>query len=246
MTNTLVCRSVLTDMGVRSGEGGDGRTIFGLSVPFGVSIEMFDWWDGEYTEDFARGSFAKTITERGDKVKFLGQHDSRSQMPLGKATVLREDPAGLYSEFRVSKTQRGDELIELVRDGAMDSLSIGFVPVSETQTKTDGKLHITRTEVSLREVSAVTFAAYDGTATIDGVRGAHPASALSAVQEALRMGRAAPPLALAALDAWRAAQGAPVELLVDVEAERSRSLAVEVERTAADMYRLDMLALSSR
>src|SRR5207253_1021972 len=79
---------------------------------------------------------------------------------------LREDTAGLYMEARVSKTAPGDEVLELVRDGALDALSVGFQPVQDRQAD-DGTVE--RTEVKLREISVVTMGAYEG-AAISGVR----------------------------------------------------------------------------
>jgi HK97 family phage prohead protease len=162
---------------------GDGRTVVGIAVPYDTPTLIRDH-TGSYNELFRRGSFAKTITERGDRVKFLAQHDRRS-MPLGRATLLREDAAGLYGEFRVSATQAGDEALELIRDGALDGLSIGFRPIQQKRSK-DGTM-VERTEAGLDEVSAVTFPAYDG-AVIAGVRaadllGQNAADLLAAIAE---------------------------------------------------------------
>lgn len=161
MTETLR-RAFSGDMEIRS--GGDGRTVYGIAVPYNRPTTIREFMD-EYLEEFQRGAFARTISERGDKVKFLYQHDASA--PIGRATQLREDASGLYAEFRVSKTQRGDEVLELIRDGALDSFSIGFNPVSD-DVRDRGK-HVIRTEVKLREVSAVTFPAYED-AVMAGVR----------------------------------------------------------------------------
>jgi HK97 family phage prohead protease len=154
-------RATPADLEVR----GDGRTVVGLAVPYDVPTEIHEA-GGTYTETFARGAFARTIAERGDRVKFLAQHDRRS-LPLGRATLLREDAAGLFGEFRVSKTAAGDEALELIRDGALDALSIGFAPVRDVWSRDRGS--VTRAEVKLHEVSAVSFPAYAG-ALIAGVR----------------------------------------------------------------------------
>jgi HK97 family phage prohead protease len=144
---------------------GDGRTVVGIAVPFDTPTAIRDM-EGVYDETFRRGAFAKTIAERGNRVKFLAQHDRRS-MPLGKASLLREDAAGLYAEFRVSKTTAGDEALELIRDGALDALSVGFRPI-KSRANAD-RSAVERLEVGLDEVSAVSFPAYDG-ALIAGVR----------------------------------------------------------------------------
>lgn len=161
MTDDCLTRYNPADLEIR----GDGRTVVGLAVPFDRPAAIRDA-SGTYSEVFRRGSFARTIAERGDKVKFLAQHDRRS-LPLGRARVLREDASGLYAEFRVSKTAAGDEALELIRDGALDALSIGFRPIRD-QWAAD-RSEVQRLEVRLDEVSAVAFPAYDG-ALIASVR----------------------------------------------------------------------------
>lgn len=149
------------DLAIRN--TGDGRTVYGLAVPFGQVATVSDG-RGEYREAFVPGSFARTLAERGDRVKLLANHDSR-RWPIGRPLLLREDPAGLYMEARVSKTRDGDEALELIRDGALDGFSVGFRPVRERNR--DGVVE--RTEVALSEVSIVAFAAYTG-AVLAGVR----------------------------------------------------------------------------
>ena len=145
-----------------------GRTVTGIVVPFDRVATVSDGGPS-YEESFRRGAFTKTIAERGDRVKLLSHHD-RGRNPLGRATLLREDAAGLYGEFAVSRTTAGDEALELVRDGALDSFSVGFAPVKQMRT---GKVTV-RTEVHLREASLVTFPAYED-ARIAAVRSLTPA-----------------------------------------------------------------------
>lgn len=142
-------RAYPTDLEVRS----EARTIIGIAVPFDVEADV-----GRFVEVFRRGAFARTISERGDKVKLLALHDGTSRLPVGRATVLREDTAGLYAEFRVSRTTQGDEVLALVGDGALDALSIGFSPVRDTWDA--GHAKVERHEVRLHEVSVVAFGAY--------------------------------------------------------------------------------------
>jgi HK97 family phage prohead protease len=151
-----------SDLEVRS----DGRTIAGICCPFGVDTEIYEF-GVTYREQFARGSFAEAVANPG-KVKFLGQHD-RQSFPLGRPLTLRD---GLYGEFAVSKTQRGDETLELVRDGALDGFSVGFrsiTPDHSAYVKPGSQ--VVRTAVTLAEVSVVTFPAYDG-ARITALRSA--------------------------------------------------------------------------
>lgn len=143
---------------------GDGRTVYGLAVPFDRETTVDDGW-GPYSEVFRQGAFARTINAGVQRVKLLGNHDRR-KFPLGTASMLREDTSGLVGEFRISKTREGDDALELVRDGALDSFSVGFAPVKERKA---GKNLVERLEVKLREVSLVAFPAYEG-AAVAGVR----------------------------------------------------------------------------
>lgn len=165
LTTEAYTREFTADLEVRA--SGDGRTITGIVVPFEREARVSDGGPS-YMEMFRRGAFTKTIAERGSRVKFLSQHDQRRN-PLGRATLLREDATGVYGEFQVSKTSAGDEALELVRDGALDSFSVGFAPVKHLK---EGDT-VVRTEVSLREVSLVTFPAYED-ARIAAVRHLSP------------------------------------------------------------------------
>lgn len=144
------------------------RIIHGVAVPFeqvSVIKELDDRGQlVEYQEKFTYGSFARSIGERGHKVKLLVGHDHR-KLAVGRAIELREEPSGLLAAFEVSDTGPGNDLLTLVRDGIVDSFSIGFTAVRE---RWDGNLRI-HLESGLREVSAVNWPAYPG-AKIAGVR----------------------------------------------------------------------------
>lgn len=184
MTERITRAFPTDDLIVRS----DKRTVAGIAVPFDQIADVFDVARGRYQEEFVRGAFARTIAERGPaKVKFLAQHDSRA-MPLGRATLLREDTHGLYAEFRVSQTRDGDEALELILDGALDSLSIGFTPIAEDTRSKRGVIR--RTEVRLNEVSVVSWPSYEG-AQILAVRNATPTPALTVARRRLALLKAA-------------------------------------------------------
>jgi hypothetical protein len=115
-------------------------------------------------------------------VKFLVGHDA-SALPIGRATLLREDEAGLYGEFRISDTERGSEVLTLIRDGALSELSIGFSPLKDKRRQ-DGVVE--RQLAHLAEVSAVTFGAYGSAASVVGVRDQSSTPNLDALEEILR------------------------------------------------------------
>lgn len=167
-------RSYESDLEIRA--GGDGRTIVGIVVPYNVEQRI----NRSLTEVFLPGAFS-AVTRAAHRVKLLVGHDA-NQLPQGRATLLREDGAGLYGEFRVSKTQRGDELLELVADGAVDQFSVGFQPLQDRK-RADGVVE--RVRAHLAEVSLVTFGAYGLQAAVAGIREQSPTPNLDAAREIL-------------------------------------------------------------
>jgi len=104
-----------------------------------------------------RGAFLESISERSPKgVKLLYQH--KSDEPIGVIDSLEEDSKGLKIKGRLAMgTQKGKEVFELMKMGALDSMSIGY------RLKPDGykydpkeKRRIIKS-VDLMEISLVTF-----------------------------------------------------------------------------------------
>jgi HK97 family phage prohead protease len=102
-----------------------------------------------------RGAFRKSLSERGaDGVRMLFQHDPSE--PIGAWKVIREDSRGLYVEGVLADgVARAREVRQLLKNGALDGLSIGFRTV---RAKTDAKSGVRRIlEADLWEISVVTF-----------------------------------------------------------------------------------------
>ena len=103
------------------------------------------------------GSFAKTISENGPEAKnriaHLWQH--KSDEPIGKPSVLKEDTYGLYFESKIVSTTRGADAIKLYAAGVINEHSIGFNTVKKEQKS--GYMELT--ELKLWEGSTVTWGA---------------------------------------------------------------------------------------
>ena len=151
----------------------DGRlgTFHGYAAMFGEPTTIRSW-EGEFVERIAPGAFAKSIAERGDRVKALFNHGFDPQIgdkPLGKIDVLREDDRGLYVEFGMDDTSYNRDLIASLRSGALDGMSFQFSVVKDDWDHESDDLPVrTLKEVKLYEVGPVTFPAYE--ATTAGVR----------------------------------------------------------------------------
>lgn len=170
-------RSFTADIEVRSTFGG-GRTVAGIVAPFNSPAEINDQL-GRYTETIAPGAFTRTITERGvGRVKLLTLHD-RTLLPIGRATVLREESAGLYGEFSIAMTDRGDEAIALITNGGLDAFSIGFRSIRDRWNAR--RTERTLIEVRLDEVSLVWAPAYEQ-AQIMALRSKHAPTLTAAYQ----------------------------------------------------------------
>jgi HK97 family phage prohead protease len=101
------------------------------------------------------GAFARSIATRGAAgIRMLYQHDPNE--PIGRWLTLREDHRGLLVRGQLSSgTARGREVLALMRDGALDGLSIGFRTVKALKDRVNGVRRIV--EADLWEISVVTF-----------------------------------------------------------------------------------------
>jgi HK97 family phage prohead protease len=138
----------------------DARTFEGYAAAYG-NVDS----DNDVIE---QNAFAKSIKEGfpAGRIKVLWQH--KADMPIGMPVEMREDSKGLWVKSRISKTAKGDEAIELMRDGVIDRMSVGFsIPAGKSQIAKDGTRHIY--EGKLFEYSIVTWPANDQ-AIITGVK----------------------------------------------------------------------------
>lgn len=112
----------------------------------------------DYDKDvIAPGAFDKTCRER-PIIKLLYQHDWNKVLGIGE---IRNDSQGLYIKGQINQdVQLGREVRSLMKQGALDSMSVGFrVPDAEKnlEYQPDGTRLIK--ECDVRETSIVTFPA---------------------------------------------------------------------------------------
>ena len=132
----------------------DTRTVVGHAAVFGNK--------DAYGDVIERGAFAETLKQRGNRVKVFYNHT----FPIGRPEVMQEDERGLYTESKISSTPRGEEVLQLVREGVIDEMSIAFETVKSERTEDGGR---TLKELRLYEYGPVDFAANDQ-AIIQGVK----------------------------------------------------------------------------
>lgn len=123
------------------------RTITGIAVPYGQDADI----GGVYVERFAPGAIDSV-----ENVKLFYGHNSE-MLPVGKVIEGRETDGGYEITGKISETALGNDVLTLMRDGVLNKFSVGFMPVEQER---DGNV-VTRTKISLKEVSVVNWAAYD-------------------------------------------------------------------------------------
>lgn len=134
----------------------DTGIVEGIAVPWNTRTTIRDWM-GDYEEQFERGSI-----DVESHVRLFWQH----QDVMGRVLSMEDRDEGLWISAQISDTSVGRDARALLKDGAVDSFSVGFIP-KEHREEEDGL--VVRTKVDLREVSAVTFPAYTA-ATVSSVR----------------------------------------------------------------------------
>jgi len=103
------------------------------------------------------GAFRDSIRRRA-QVPMLWQHQWSD--PIGKMTDMVEDKKGLRVKGTFSMgVQRGREAYEMLKDGTLDSLSIGYREVEVTPIRRRGRVFRQLQKLDLREISVVTFPA---------------------------------------------------------------------------------------
>jgi len=123
--------------------GDDGWTFAGYASTFGNIDEGGDV--------VMPGAFAETLKARTPRL--LWQHDTSE--PLGRVLSLSEDARGLAGEFKISRTARGQDAYQLLKDRALDSMSIGYVPEEQEFDEKSGVRQLK--SVHLYEISLVTI-----------------------------------------------------------------------------------------
>jgi HK97 family phage prohead protease len=110
---------------------GDGRTLIGRAVPYGVRAAIPGTDDHER---FMPGAFARQLDggrEIYGQVKMYDSHTARmqGQQPIGKTADLVDMLDGLHGAWPMYQTTRASDALELVRSGEVTGLSIGFRPI---------------------------------------------------------------------------------------------------------------------
>lgn len=178
------------------------------------------------------GAFRRTLKERKlSAIKCLRDHDTRKL--VGKWLAMEEDDRGLKVRgklFAVGEDaiQLAKETLTLMREGALDAMSIGYRTIKAQWDEEQGIRKLL--DLDLWEVSIVTFPMNE-MATVDAVKGD---LTITDVERILREGGA--PGAFAKLVAIHGFEGATKRLGSRQEGgESSKTIAEMIRETSANM-----------
>ena len=153
----------------------DGRTLYGIAVPWRKPVEIRS---ERIVEQFAPGAFRRQESDPS-RVKLFREHHRSGGELIGRLDVIRnDDPAGLYVEAKVAETEDGDKVLALVRNGALNEWSIGFTPIQDRDIPMrSGESRpasvtrvVERVTAHMRELAVTLAGAYGELAAVAGVR----------------------------------------------------------------------------
>jgi HK97 family phage prohead protease len=161
-------RSFTTSLAVRDdGAEGDGRTLHGPLLPWGVPAQVIDR-GRRITETFERGALQGTDVAR---VPLTATHPrDAGTLPIGVTIELDDRDDAAWGAWRVSDTLIGNEVLALARDGVPLGLSVGFLELPGGSRWSADRARVTRTRAALDHVAVVRVPAFAGAGVV-GVRG---------------------------------------------------------------------------
>jgi HK97 family phage prohead protease len=135
---------------------------------------------GGYRENILPGAFSRSLREKND-VRALVNHDPN--MMLGRTAAgtlqLEEDRTGLHQEVEPGDTSVARDVVQWIQRGEMDQGSFRFRVRSDNWRVEDGETIRDLIDCDLRDVSVVTFPAYEDTSAL--VRSVSAATKLAGI-----------------------------------------------------------------
>ena len=124
------------------------RTLAGVALQYGVEAVVSD---GQKVR-FEMGA----LPLEGKKPKMYLNHDSTS--PIGLVTARELVGDTVMFEAKISETTLGNEALELAKDGVLDSVSVGILPV-EFSFDESGTMVVTKAD--WQELSLLPYGAFE-------------------------------------------------------------------------------------
>lgn len=124
------------------------RTISGLAVPYNVDAVVNDGRRVRIVEG--------ALPEDGRPPRLIMQHDADARSVVGIVTERVSTSEGMMFTAEIANTSAGNDLLELLRMGALDSVSVGLTPKT---IKAEGRTDVV-TSADWEELSVVYAGAF--------------------------------------------------------------------------------------
>jgi hypothetical protein len=141
-------------------EADSSRKIKGYAIVFNsMSVDL-----GGFREIIMPEAVNRTLSEALD-VRALIDHDSAKVIGRTRSgtLALRKDKTGLQIEIDPADTTNGRDILELVRRGDVTGMSFAFRTLTDEWRMEDGEAIREVYDMTISEVSIVTFPAYQQT-----------------------------------------------------------------------------------
>ncbi len=170
----------------------DGRTVTAYAATFGDPYPVADF-QGRYHEIINRNAFNRHLGQHGTgSVKVMVNHgmtpfmtpSERFSLPVGTPIDIKPDGRGLLTVTRYANTDLADEILQLIRDGAITTQSFrGPVFRTAPERRESGNRVLERLELGLTEYGPVAMTPANPEAKIVALRAALTADDLDSLTE---------------------------------------------------------------
>ena len=153
--NELIIRAVQPD--TVEFEGAEGRTLHARLFKWNTVSRVQDQNRPPYDEEWMRGVFGQSIrsVERSKKGwPLMYNHGMQTGVPLGVVSMIHERDDGPWMTSKISRTSFGDDMIELIKDGATPGVSVRGRNIKSRRN--DAGV-VQRMEVAIEEISVTPF-----------------------------------------------------------------------------------------
>jgi HK97 family phage prohead protease len=139
---------------------GDGWTVEGIAVPYGVTSRVSDDGVTYYREGFSPGAYSRDVAKGGRWVNLmLGHHGDDGDRFLGRCVGLVEETAGLRATFRLD---RSHPQAEAARAGELTGWSVSARVYRSRTEGPEGNRVTWRELCGLSHVAATALPQYAG------------------------------------------------------------------------------------
>jgi HK97 family phage prohead protease len=139
---------------------GDGWTVYGRAVPYGVEQRVTDDGRTFYLEEFAPGCHSRDAVKGGRWLNLMvGHKGDDGDRFLGRCVELVEQPDGAYCAFRLD---RSHPLAEAARSGELRGWSVSAHVYRTREIFRAGRAIMLREICGMRHVAATPVPQYAG------------------------------------------------------------------------------------